>query len=217
MTNCKWRDIILSTEKEVYMRFKKLEEASASKIYSRLTDSSSCAIISPYRGEYSEAENKQRMTKLKSEVRNGLKLGFNQFVSRWVEDGEAFDEESLLIPNITLEQAMKLGQQFEQSSIIFKDSDSCREICTTPFVDGSSKFGVGDVVRNYYNVGDHVMNISDAKEIFAKRRGGPVSMPKKGSNKQPFTLRTVESFELYEVFAPRPSYMETKNRLEKII
>lgn len=190
-----------------------MTEASSSRIYSRLTDGSTCAIISPYRGEYSEEENKKRMTNLKSDVRNGLKLGFNQFISRWVEDGEAFDEESLMIPNISFEDAINLGKKYEQSSVIFKDGDSCREICTTEF----ETYKPGDVVRTFYNVGDHVLNVEEAKDIFARRRGGPVSMPKKGSNKQPFTLKVKENFELFEVENPRPSYFETEPTLRKLI
>ena len=206
-------------DKNMYEEFIKeamnLEEASTSRIHSRLNDkNSTCAIISPYRGEYSEKENKQRMTKLKSDVRS-LGYGFNQFVSRWVEDGEAFDEESLLIPDITKEQAFKLGQKYEQSSVIIKDEDGLREICTTPF----ESYSVGETVRTF-NTGNHMLNVQDAEDIFSKRKGGPASMPKKGSNKKPFSLSVRESvrenFELYEMEQPRPSYHQNKYRYKKI-
>ena len=92
-----------------------LNEASNANIYKRLSDpEQTVAIISPYRGEYSEKENKQRLTKLKSDVRQ-LGYGFNQLLSRWVEDGEAFDEQSLFIPNITYKQAYALSKAYEQS------------------------------------------------------------------------------------------------------
>ena len=186
-------------------------EATTSNIYKRLTDGNTCAIISPYRGEYSENENKLRMNSLKLKVRK-LGYGFNQFISRWVEDGQFFDEQSLLIPNITEKQAKRLGEQFEQSSIIFKDSKNCREICITPF----EVYKAGDIVRTFFNTGNHVMNIEEAKEIFSRRKGGPASMPIKGSNKQPFTLSSKESFELYEVEQPRASYFQSKETTKKV-
>ena len=189
-------------------------ESSTNNLYKRLTDEKTCAIISPYRGENSDKENKQKMALLKSEVRK-LKLGFNQFISRWVEDGEAFDEQSLMIPNITEQQAIKLGKEFNQSSIIFKDKESCREICTTDF----EKYHAGEIVRVFYNTGNHILNIEEAKEIFSKRKGGPASMPIKG-DKRPFTLKekkAIESFELYEIEQPRASYFQSKERHTKII
>lgn len=187
-------------------------EATTSNIYKRLSDDKTCAIISPYRSENSDEENKQKMVQLKAEVRK-LKLGFNQFISRWIENGEAFDEQSLMIPNITEEQAIKLGKYFNQSSIIFKDSTSCREICTTDFENNHK----GEVVRVFYNTGNHILNIDEAKEIFSKRKGGPASMPIKGN--RPFTLkgRAIESFELFEVEQPKPSYFQNKERRVKII
>ena len=198
---------------EIFKEAMKLDEASTSRTLDRLTNPDSvCAIISPYRGEYSEKENKQRMIKLKSEVRK-LGYGFNQFVSRWVEDGEAFDEESLLIPDIPFRLAYQLGKQFEQSSIIYKDSKALREICTTAF----ETYKPTDVVRTFNNSGNHVLNIKDAQEIFSRRKGGPVSMPKKGSNKKPFTLKIKENYELYEKHNPRPSYFQTEPYYTRII
>lgn len=43
-------------------------EGSTNNLYKRLTDEKTCAIISPYRGENSDKENKQKMALLKSEV-----------------------------------------------------------------------------------------------------------------------------------------------------
>ena len=61
-----------------------------------------------------------------------------------------------------------------------------------------------------YNIsGKNALNISDAEEIFSKRKGGPTSKPVKG-NAKPFTLKTVE-----EVMQPRPSYF-TEERKFKI-
>ena len=188
-----------------------LNEASNANIYKRLSDpEQTVAIISPYRGEYSEKENKQRLTKLKSDVRQ-LGYGFNQLLSRWVEDGEAFDEQSLFIPNITYKQAYALSKAYEQSSFIFKDKDGLREICTTPF----ENYSEGDVVRTYKTGKNELFNFEDAKAVFSRRVGGPGSQLVKGSNNQPFQFKTVD--EVWEVRQPRPSYMQTKYTYNRIL
>lgn len=189
-----------------------VKESTTSRIYTRLTDGTTCAIISAFRGDNSYAENMKLHKELKSDVR-GLYLGFNEFISRWVEDGVSYDERSLLIPNIRKVTALELGKRYGQSSIIYKDYNGCVEICITPFENYQS----GDIVRTYNISGDKVLNVNDAQEIFARRKGGPASMPVKGSNTKPFTLRTVESFELYEVLNPKPSYFQTEERTIKLL
>jgi len=184
----------------------KICETSTSRIYQHISDENKkFAIVSPYRSEYSEKENKQRMSELKQKVHQ-MGFGFIQMLSRWVEDGEAFDEQSLLIPNISREVAIKLGKEYEQSSIIYKEGTKCEEICTTPF----EKYKENEVVRTFNTSGNKILNIHDAEEIFAHRKGGPVSKAIKGG--KPFTLS-----ELYEVEPPRPSYFGASYHYSKIL
>ena len=180
-------------------------ETKTSRIYHHITNSNNWAIVSPYRSEYSQTENEQRMTKLKLDVRK-LNYGFIQFVSRWVENGEAFDEESLLIPKMTENDAIELGKKYEQSSVIVCSDGNAREICTTPF----ETYNSGDIVRTFNLTGDKPLNIKDAEEIFAKRKGGPVSKPKRGKAK-PFTLK-----EVYECNLPKASTFNSNKYLVKI-
>ena len=211
-----WAKIALQGEEDVEEVVKEsvvsgdLKESSTSRIYQHLTKDKNWAIISPYKDYYSTKENKGRMNKLKSIVRKDYGLGFNEFLSKWVYNDElnnkvSTDEASLLIPNMTKEQAIKLGKEFEQSSVIVNDKDGCQEICTTPF----ENYSVGDVVRTYNIDGDTPMNISKAEEIFANREVGPVSKAKKGG--KPFKLS-----EVYEVSSPRSSYFQTEPTCTKI-
>lgn len=201
----------ITHEPDFYFNSYLLTEASNANVYKRLADpNQTVAIISPYRSEYSEKENKQRLTQLKAAVRN-LGLGFNQLISRWVEDGEAFDEQSLFIPNISFDNAFELSKQFEQSSFIFKDKNGLREICTTPF----ENYSEGDVVRTYKTGQNELFNFEDAKAVFSKRIGGPGSKLVKGSNNQPFQFKTVT--EVWEAKQPRPSYMQTKYTYNRIL
>ena len=181
-----------------------INETSTSRVLHHLQDDNNFAIVSPYRGEKTLQENKRRMVELKHDVRS-LGHGYIHLLSRWVEDGQDFDEESLLVPHMKKDEAIKLGKKYDQSSIIVKDEEGCFEICTTPF----ETYDEGDVVRVFSLYGDKPMNIKDAEDIFAHRKGGPVSVPIKGG--KPFHLS-----EVYEVIPPRPSYFQNKYRLEKI-
>ena len=170
-------------------------ESTNSRIYYHITNSNQWAIISPYRPveELPAGDsNQKRMSQLKSDVRN-LNLGFIQFISRWVENGEAFDEEALLIPNISRDKAFELGQKYNQS--------------TTPF----ETYSVGQIVRTYNLSGENPLNINDAEEIFSRKKSGPASKPKKGGNMKPFTLK-----EVYEVIQARPSMFHTRHSAFRI-
>ena len=70
----------------------------------------------------------------------------------------------------------------------------------------------------YSTKDNEIFNFEIAREVFAKRRGGPVSKLIKGSNSQPYQFKTIEeSFELYEANQPRPSYFQDKYTYERIL
>lgn len=192
-----------------------IAESSTSRILQHLTDNGELAIISPYRSERSEKENLNLLRELKSNVR-AMKLGFTEMISRWVEtndetgESESSDERSLCIYEIDLERALGLGKKYNQSSIIFKDEKSCREICTTPFTSYDGKdYNYGETVRTFNLSGNKSMNLDDAKEIFSHRKGGPASKPVKGN--RAFTLK-----EMLEVEQPSPSVFSRNERYRKV-
>lgn len=194
------------------MKIEKLNETSTSRIATHIKDREKWAIISPYRSERTVAENKQKMRELKSDVRNAG-FGFTQFISRWVEDGESFDEESLLIPNMPREKALELGKKYDQSSIISKDGGKCEEVCTTAFIDYDGKENkVGDIVRTFNLSGDEYLNVEEAREIFERRKGGSASYPIKGHG----THRAFQLKEVFEVEQSRASYFQSGERYKKV-
>jgi hypothetical protein len=185
-----------------------MTESSMSRIYKKLTDESSCAIISTYRSERNDAENLKLLQELKQEVKS--KYGFIEFISRWSEATDegviASDERSLLISNIELSEAMHLAKQYDQASFIYKDEDGCREICSNKFTswDGVT-YTPGDIVRYFNTKRDDktILNLEDAREIFAKRKGGPASYLVKGGGQKAFHLD-----EVLEIENVRPSYFQ---------
>jgi hypothetical protein len=155
------------------------------------------------------------LNNLKQKVRS-LKLGFSELISRWSEiDSEtkeviSSDERSLMIYGITLKDAIKFGQELQQSSIIYKNANKCAEICTTEFIDYDGKeHKVENIVRTFNISGSTPMNLQDAKDIFAKRKGGPASIPIKSN--RAFKLENV-----LEVESPKGSTFSEKERYMKI-
>lgn len=186
--------------------FKRVLEGGTSRLYNHITNDTDWAIVSAFRSEHSYADNLKLHNELKNYCKN--KYGFIEFVSRWVEDGESFDERSVFIPGIQEDEAIVLGKKYDQSSVIVKSGDSCKEVCVIPF----ENYSVGNVVRTY-NIGNsNILNINFAKDIFSKRVGGPASKPVKGT--RPFTLK--ELSEVFEVVQPQPSYFQSKERIIRI-
>ena len=94
--------------------------------------------------------------------------------------------------------------------MIYKDKDSCREVCVNAF----ETYKPNDIVRTCKFDSDNV-NTKVVEDLFAKRKGGPSLMPEKGANKASFALK--EDFELFEVEEPRASYFRAERHLNRII
>lgn len=67
-------------------------------------------------------ENNIKTEQLKKDIKE-LGLSYVKTYGAWNEKGKQTHEHSFLIPNITKEQALKLGKKYGQYSIIFKDKD----------------------------------------------------------------------------------------------
>ena len=145
-----------------------LEETCNLQLVRILTDDSAFAVI-------------KRTPALKKEARQ---WGCNEFVGRWVEQSDQdgtntviSDVTSLLIKNISLKDACRLGAKYNQSSIVFKDGEKIEEICTTPFTDWKGNaYNSGDIINTFHVDPEHPLNSKIASEIFT------------GSNKKEFQL-----------------------------
>ena len=116
-----------------------INEASLGRVYQHITRdaSKSFAILTAFRGGNSKQQNLQRNKKLQSDVRS-LGLGFFKVKGYWVEcqdpDLEYAQcpddmkipvvEESLFVPNISREQAVKLGKKYEQDAVIYSGEET---------------------------------------------------------------------------------------------
>lgn len=144
-----------------------LREARKARLFQYIEDpGKSFAIISASRGEYSLEENVERTRQLKADVR-ALKLGYVELVGGYVEtdkNGNKIEvtEPSLLIPGISKDKAIELGEKFEQESILFKEGSEMSYIATTgedkgevqaSFKAGAGKdnFTLNDVFNPYFS------------------------------------------------------------------
>ena len=189
---------------------KVISEIGTNRILSHLSDDKTMAVVSTYRTERTEDENRSLLKRFKAEVRD-MKLGFSELVSKWVEEDDegkmiSSDERSLAVYGISREDALEFGRQYQQSSILFKDSTGCYELCTCAFTDyDGNKFSPGDVVRKFNIGGSKPLNLNDAKEIFSKRKGGPASMPVKSN-------RAFRLNEMYEVESEKATTFSSRER-----
>ena len=199
-----------------------VNEISKTRLIKHLQDEKTLAMISTYRSERAngepktERENRSDLQELKRIVRDKLNLGFIELVARWVEtnektgESEASDERSLMVFNISLQDAMELGNKYEQSSIIFKSKDKCAEVCTTPFTDYEGKrHNVDDVIRMFDTKSNTMLKLNLAKDIFEKRIGGPASQIVKG--KHVFSLKS-----LYVAEKSNPDAVSECEKLNRI-
>lgn len=98
-------------------------ESTLSRVWQHVTNSKSFAVISPFRSENPLEKNLELYDQLKKDV-SGLGHGYIQQKSGYTyADGTPAEERSLLIPNISFEDAVKLGKKYNQETIIFKDAE----------------------------------------------------------------------------------------------
>lgn len=100
-----------------------LNEKGLSRILNHVKDKKSFAVI----GSQDKDTKKDRFNELISELRNlsrDKQIGFNRLEGTYTYDnGEVGIEDSLIIYNISKEDAIKIGKKLNQESIIWKDDN----------------------------------------------------------------------------------------------
>jgi len=111
----------------------------------------------------------------------------------------------LLIHNISKKQAIKLGEKCKQQSIIYKDDEGSKEICTAPFTTydnkGLKELNIGEIVRTYAK-GNKVYLTKDIKELL-------LSYYQNQNNVKNNTYVQTSNISLYAVERPKSSYFHT--------
>ena len=106
-----------------------IQETSLSRIWQHIENDGSFGVISPFRYNYSKEENMERLSNLIKKIRTAG-LGYIELKGGFNENGNIVEERSLFIPNIKEDFLINLGIEFEQYSVIYKDSKKFVEIGT---------------------------------------------------------------------------------------
>lgn len=191
-----------------------LNESNSSRLAQHLT-SDQFAIISPYRYENSSYQNAGAMLRLRDDVRKSG-YGFIELESKWEEtepdSGEIIEskERSLLIPDCSRNDAIKLGVRYKQSTVISCFDGNCQEVCTREYIDADgNEHEPGDVIRTFNIDKNAPFNAKLAQDILDRRLSGGVSSTVKGGKN--FSLK-----ELYEVEHASPSTHNGEERFFRI-
>jgi hypothetical protein len=108
----------------------KTESNLIEKILQYINEYKSYAIISPFIENLSFDENLKKLYQLKVDLRK-FKLGFLILKGFWeIEESDEQMELSLLIPNISKIDAIKLGEKYNQYAIIYCQKGNINLICT---------------------------------------------------------------------------------------
>jgi len=148
-----------------------LNESSLGRVYQHVVSNpkmKNWGVVTASRGELSKAENKKRNKELEADLRK-MGYGFVHVDGMWQEcrkpDTEYKDcpddmkvpteEKSLFIPNISKEDVQKLGNKYQQDSVLFADAET-RAKGEATFIDSKSgesfnigKFSPGKIAQGY--------------------------------------------------------------------
>lgn len=124
-------------------------------------DNRDFGVISSFRNQYTLKDNMQRHNELKKKVRE-MGLGYIELEGGYEGDEVADGELSLLVPNITREQAIDLGVHYGQHSVMYKDNKDFAYIGT------NTTSGIGKTLQSFIKGGGRD-NMSLTKEKFWSR------------------------------------------------
>lgn len=169
---------------------KYFNETEDPKIYKKLSDESNCAIIYTTTDLSQESKRSKETSLLLSEVRKNFICA--DLIGRWVdENGVSYYNNFIIVYDITLKAAARRSLNYSQNTIVFKNKDSCREVCVEPSDLGDKKIVIKDVVRVIRKT-DGVLTAEDARKIFDIKNDARYSL-----------------VEVYRICPPRPSYFQT--------
>lgn len=121
-----------------------ISESGLSRIWQYTKNHVSFAVIGSQDKDTKENRFPELVKEVNALMHKDRKITFKKLIGRYTYDDKTVgEEESLLINNISLEQALALGRSVNQESIIYKDSDFFGFIdCATGEPDG--KFSSDD-------------------------------------------------------------------------
>lgn len=160
-----------------------INESSLSRIFQHVEGDNSFGVVSAFRDDLPDAENKQRHADLKAMIRKAG-YGFIEMRGGYTGDQGFVQEYSLFVPSVSKKDMIEFGKAFNQHSVIYKDSSEFIMVGT------NENSGIGRTVVNFIRGGKNNINMAkDAiKDFFS-------SLAKGGHRGKKFVFNTVEEKE----------------------
>jgi len=160
-----------------------INESSLSRIFQHIEGDNSFGVVSAFRDDLPDAENKQRHADLKAMIRKAG-YGFIEMRGGYTGDQGFVQEYSLFVPSVSKKDMIEFGKAFNQHSVIYKDSSEFIMVGT------NENSGIGRTVVNFIRGGKNNINMAkDAiKDFFS-------SLAKGGHRGKKFVFNTVEEKE----------------------
>ena len=174
-----------------------IKESSVSRIVDYINSDKSFGVITAYSDSRSEEENKMKQSELMKRVR-GAGYGYVMQQGGWTYNGELFEEPSIFIPNVSKEELIKCGKDYNQHTVIYKDDNEFIEYsCDT------------DEPVSTFKKGRDSISTKDSSTI------DYYSKLMKNNKKYVFKNEMLEDFSLYEIqrspsLGQKPSYKKIR-------
>jgi len=191
------------TESKIISEIKEINESNLSRVWQHIQNRTPFAFLSLSRGGMTKNEKENAYTKLKKIIR-AMGYGYIQTKGGYVEKGfdgepdtDVVDELSIMVPNITKEDALTVGQidlgHGSQDSILYCDGKDFLGYLNTNEKEGP----IGSVLTKFEYGKDHEalpMGKEAVKQYFSFLSKGSHS-----DRKFSFKPKMDESFVLYEM------------------
>jgi hypothetical protein len=113
---------------------------SLSRIMQHVDDPKrSFGVITSYRSDRSDDDNRKSFEVLKSEVRS-MGYGYSELAGGYNGDQGPVQEPSLFVPKISKDQTIKLGVKYDQHAVLYKDDKEFSLIGT------NKNSGIGNIL-----------------------------------------------------------------------
>ncbi len=115
---------VVSEDRIRRVEHKRIDEGGLSRLYNHIKDNGTFAVIGSQDKDTGEDRSKELYDLVGNYSRKGRMRGYNWLLGKYIyDDGRTGDENSLILYNISKEDALKIGKQLNQETILWKDPE----------------------------------------------------------------------------------------------
>ena len=115
---------VVSEDRVRKIEHKRIDEGGLNRLFSHIKDNGTFAVIGSQDKDTGEDRSKELYDLVGNYSRKGRMKGYNWLLGKYIyDDGRTGDENSLILYNIDKEDALKIGKQLNQETILWKDPE----------------------------------------------------------------------------------------------